>query len=140
MTKPTQRTIKTLKELGFTFEVVERWNSWAQKRIDLFGIGDVLAMREGIGLLMIQTTSGDHHANRRMKALAESRLLTWLRCGGRFEIWSFSKKRSTDILKTGKRTRRKDWELRREEIKADDFSGGHECLIAGVGAGKARAA
>lgn len=29
---------------------------------------------------------------------------------------------------------------KRQRFKADDFAGGHECLIAGDGAGKARAA
>jgi hypothetical protein len=120
MTKPTQRTIAELKQLGFVFQVVEHWNAWARRRVDLFGIGDILAMREGIGLLLIQTTSGDNHAKRRTKAMAEPRLLTWLKCGGRFEIFSWAKRRSTDILVNGKRTRRKDWKLWRQELVLQD--------------------
>lgn len=112
---PTQRTRDELKKLGFTSAIVERWNPHAKVRQDLFGCLDLVAMKEGIGILGIQATSGANHAARRDKAMAEPRLKTWLLCGARFEIWSWSKK--------GARGKRKKWELRRDELFAHDIGG-----------------
>lgn len=107
-TSPTSRTLQELKRLGFAAQVVERWNAFAKKRIDLFGIIDVVAIKPGVGIIGIQATSGTNHAARRTKSLAEPRLRLWLESGGRFEVWSWAKQ--------GARGARKLWELRREEI------------------------
>ncbi len=107
--KPTQRCLKDLKDLGFERQVVERFCIFSKRRIDLFGIIDILAIRPGIGVLGIQVTSGSNHAARRTKACAEPRLKMWLDSGGRFEIWSYAKK--------GARGKRKTWQLFREELK-----------------------
>ena len=112
--KPTQRCIADLKDLGFTYQVVERWNPFAKVRVDLFGVIDVVACMPGVGVLGIQVTSGTNHAARRAKACAEPRLKTWLDSGGRFELWSYAKR--------GERGKRKTWQLRREELKAEDVA------------------
>lgn len=104
---PTARTLKELKELGFEADSVERW--YGGKHHDLLGCLDIVACREGIGILGIQTTTGSNHAARRKKMLAEPRLRAWFAAGGRAEIWSWSKR--------GGRDERKLWQLRREEIK-----------------------
>ena len=114
MTSPTQRTLAEAKKLGFTSQVVEKWNSFARRRIDLFGVIDVVAVMPGVGIVGIQTTSGSCHAARRAKALAEPRLAAWLASGGRFEIWSWGNR--------GERGKRKEWTLRREEIFAGDMT------------------
>jgi hypothetical protein len=93
--------------------VVERFCVYSKRRIDLFGIIDVIAARPGFGVLGVQVTSGSNHAARRTKALAEPRLRTWVGSGGRFELWSYSKK--------GERGKRKLWTLRREELKLVDL-------------------
>lgn len=111
--KPTQRCIETLKELGFQYEVVERWNHYARIRQDLFNVIDIVAVRPGIGILGIQATSGTNHAKRRAKSIAEPLLRGWLESGGRYEVWSWSKR--------GERGKRKVWTLRREEIRVDDL-------------------
>ena len=105
---PTQRAIKDLKELGFTAQVVERWNSYARVHQDLFGCIDIIACKQGVGILGIQVTSGTNHAARRSKAEDEPRIKEWMLSGGRMEIWSYSKR--------GGRGERKRWELRREEL------------------------
>lgn len=105
---PTQRTLQALRKLGFVAAVVERWNPHARVRQDLFGCIDIVAIRDGIGILGIQACAGASHAARRDKAAAEPKLRTWLECGGRFEIWSWAKQ--------GARGKRKTWTLRREEI------------------------
>ena len=42
---PTQRSLKHLRDAGYTVAVVERWNPHARIRQDLFGIFDLLAIR-----------------------------------------------------------------------------------------------
>src|ERR1700676_5404113 len=53
----TVRTLAVLKKEGYTAQVVEYYNQFARRRIDLFGIIDIVALRpdETLG---IQTTSG----------------------------------------------------------------------------------
>jgi hypothetical protein len=101
---PTARTLTALRRSGYVAEVVERWIPGANIRKDLFGIGDVIAVRAGDpGPLLIQCTTADHVSHRRRKALASPGLRTWLAAGGRFELWGWQKR--------GNR-----WEARRENI------------------------
>lgn len=109
---PTQRSLKLARELGFTAAVVERWNPHAKIRQDLFGVIDLLLVKHGIGIVGVQACAGASHAARRAKSLAETKLVEWLHAGGRFEVWSWSKR--------GARGKRKLWEVRREEITKDD--------------------
>lgn len=114
---PTSRTLQELKQLGFTAGVVEqtvRGKGIVFKR-DYLNCIDIIAVREGIGILGIQATSnnGGNHAARKAKALATPALRNWLESGGRFEIWSWAKQ--------GARGERKTWQKRREEIRLDDL-------------------
>jgi hypothetical protein len=111
--KPTAKTLERLREMGFEAGVVERRNRFSNKTLDLFGCIDIVAVYPGVGVLGIQATSGTNHAARRTKSIAEPRLRTWLLSGGRFEIWSWSKK--------GPRGKRKLWTLRRDEVVLDDL-------------------
>lgn len=88
---PTQRALKKLRDTGFTSQVVERWNFFAKRRVDLFGIIDVIAMRQDFGILGVQATSGSNHIARVNKSMAEPRLKEWLLSGGFYECWSFRK-------------------------------------------------
>ena len=104
---PTGRTLNELRRDGFTAAVVESWIPRLNVRRDLFGVGDVLAVRPG-ECLLIQCTSGDHHANRVTKAKAEIRLRAWLGSGSRFEVWSWSKRDDR-------------WEVRKTPLVIDDI-------------------
>lgn len=107
---PTQRTLQQLRREGWQAAVVEKWIPQAKRRLDLFGIGDVLAIRDGETLL-VQATSASNHAARRTKALESDVLPLWLAGPGRsFEVWSWSKR--------GPRGGRKTWEVRRERLTA----------------------
>lgn len=53
---PTQRTLAYLRKNGYYATVVEKWNSHARIRQDLFGIIDVLAVGKGI-TIGVQCTS-----------------------------------------------------------------------------------
>jgi len=113
-TSPTQRTMAELKDIGFAAGIVEkRVPKRPNITIDLFNCIDIVAIKEGVGILGVQATTGPNHAARRAKAVAEPRLKTWLLCGGRFEIWSWSKK--------GACGKRKLWALRRDELFAHDI-------------------
>ena len=70
---PTQRSLALLREQGYLCEVVERWNPWAKVRQDLFGIGDILAIKDEETLL-VQTTSRSN-LNARVKKISESEML-----------------------------------------------------------------
>ena len=114
---PTQRALKDLRDFGFTAAVVERFNRFAGQhgcRQDLFGIADILAVREGFGVLFLQVTSGAHHADHLAKIRAEPRLAAVLAAGGRVELWSYRKLCMRNAA--GKRMKVKRYELRREEI------------------------
>lgn len=113
MSTPTQRTIALLRKSGWTVAIVERWVPHARKKIDLFGLIDILAIRPG-QVMGVQTTSGSNHAAHVSKALAEPRLKRWLEAGGRFVIWSWSKK--------GARGKRKLWTVRKQEIKLNELA------------------
>jgi len=63
MSSPTQRSLKVLRDRGYPLvQVTERWNGFARKRVDLFGIVDVLAV--GADIVAVQTTSGSNLAAR----------------------------------------------------------------------------
>jgi len=43
-TPATQLTLREMRKRGYTCEVVEHWNSFTQRRNDLFGFIDVLCL------------------------------------------------------------------------------------------------
>lgn len=92
---------------------MEHYNYFTKRRHDLLGVIDIIALDGGI--VGIQTTSGANHAARRAKALAEPRLRQWIAAGGRFALWSWSKR--------GPAGKRKRWELRVEQITEEMFGG-----------------
>lgn len=107
---PTQRTLKWLRNQGYTVAVVERWNPYAKVRQDLFGFIDLVAIRAGEnGVLAVQCTSGANHALRRNKIAEIPLAQTWLDVGCRIQIISWSKR--------GPRGKRKEWTIRVEDVE-----------------------
>jgi len=85
MSSPTQRSLKWLRERGFRAQVVERWNQYAMRRIDLFGVGDIVAV--GGKIILLQTTSGGGLTARIKKCREEDHaraIREWIRAGGLF--------------------------------------------------------
>ena len=113
MSSPTSRSLEYYRKLGFTCQVVERFNRFSNTRLDLFGFIDIVAMKPGVGIVGIQATSGSHHSDRVRKSTVEKGelLRQWLESGGRFEVISFAKR--------GERGKAKRWTARREEITID---------------------
>lgn len=108
---PTQRALAHIRKLGHTAQVVERFCAFSKRRIDLFGFIDIVYL-DGTNIVGVQVTSGDHHAHRREKILAEPKALAWIKHGGKIEVWSFSKR--------GERGKAKRWTLRCERIHPEE--------------------
>jgi hypothetical protein len=77
---PTGRSLAHLRDAGYVAEVVERWIPGANVRRDLFGFGDLLAIRAG-EVLLVQVTTGDHVAHRLAK-IAEAEHVGAVRAAG----------------------------------------------------------
>ena len=76
---PTQRTLAYLREEGYTCAIVERWNSHARIRQDLFGFIDILAIKPGETLAVQCTSTG---VAERVKKIQESEYLPKVREAG----------------------------------------------------------
>lgn len=109
-TSPTQRSLKKLREEGCDIvQVVERWCTFSNRRIDLFGIIDVLAIK-GNETIAIQTTSGSG-VSARIKKIEDSPALEYIRAAG----WTFHVHgwRKVKVKRGGKAMR---WECRVVDI------------------------
>lgn len=91
MTSPTQRSLALLRKEGYTAAVVERWNSHARIRQDLFGIVDVLALGDGV-VLGVQATSDSNVAARVTKISEHENTPALRKAGIRLEVWGWRKK------------------------------------------------
>lgn len=90
MTTPTARTLAKLRKEGWRPWVVEKWNSHTKTRLDLYNIGDVLAIR-GTETLLVQATSYSN-VSQRVKKIAESEHIAAIReAGWRVECWGWHK-------------------------------------------------
>jgi hypothetical protein len=103
-------------------EKVEYWNSFAKKRHDLFGFGDILVGGPDAGFVIVQVTTRKQMSARRRKILGKlqvgdrnpqssadyrvSCLLSWLRAGGRVLVqgWDQPEGRGTRWMLT-------EWEI-----------------------------
>lgn len=102
---PLARSLRWLKENGYTAQKVEHWNSWAKRRVDLFGFVDILAMREDErGVTAIQVTTRSNASKRESKLRGIGAVWLFLRCGNRIYIHAWAK--------CGARGKRKTWQLK----------------------------
>ena len=104
---PIELSLRHFRRLGFVAEKVERWNGFAMRRQDLFGFGDILAMRAGFPHLLVQATTCSNISARLKKARALPQrevLEVWIASGGAVVIQGWRK--------FGQRGGRKLWTLR----------------------------
>lgn len=114
MSSPTQRSKHYAESLGYTVAIVEKWNMHARIRQDLYGFGDLLCMKEGSVLILIQATSTGNMSSRIKKINTLPAAWTWITTGNRLEVWGWSKK--------GKAGTRKKYELKRHIITGMDLA------------------
>lgn len=109
---PTQKTLAWCEEHEFSAQVVERWNSFVKRRIDLFGFLDLIYItgKSGSGVTGVQCCITGDISKRRNKILAlhleKDIIRTWLLSGNSIEIHGWAKR--------GARGKRKLWTLVRE--------------------------
>lgn len=77
---PTQRSLAYLRAQGYTVAIVEHWNAYARIRQDLFGIVDLLALRDD-ETLAVQTTSAAN-VSARVTKIDESEHIAAIRKAG----------------------------------------------------------
>lgn len=80
MNSPTQRSLAYLRSQGYECAVVERWNSHARIRQDLFGFIDLLALGQGL-TLAVQISTASSMSCRRAKILQNQNLPVLMAAG-----------------------------------------------------------
>lgn len=116
-TSPTQRSLKSLREAGWTVAKVEYWNSFCKRRVDVWKFGDLLACKPNERPTLIQTTSGDNVSHRIQKAKENAGpLVAWLLSGGRLVVHGWAKR--------GGRGEAKHWTLREVNLSVADLTEG----------------
>lgn len=114
MRGPTQRSLKLLRDQGYTVYIVETFNVYAKKRNDLFGFIDIAAIHPNRrGVLGIQTTTGSHLANRITKAESLAAYNVWLASGNAVEFHGWAKK--------GPRGKMKRWQCNIHRVDLSEF-------------------
>lgn len=122
--EPVKRTLKALREEGWTADVAERWIAFPWKkpgepgppgvRKDLFGYVDVVAYRPLHGVLFVQASPETGQVSKHVaKLLSENsvEIARGLRSGIRIEIHGWGLK--------GERGKRKVWTRRRVAFGID---------------------
>jgi len=108
---PTSRSLKYLRDNGYTCQTVEKFIVWTKRRLDLFGCIDIVAIKEGVtGVLGVQATTdtGGQMSKHYKKAIKIPELKIWLLAGNRFILQCWALK--------GKAGKRKTYQLREKEI------------------------
>jgi len=119
--RPTQRTIRELKNNGRVCATVEKWNPHVGPhgiRQDLFGIIDVLALDPEKGVVGIQCCAGSGFSNHLKKITEERAQETqdWLETPGTsLELWAWRK------VKKVRGGRAVVWRPRIKEITLEDL-------------------
>lgn len=114
--KPMVRSLAWCRGRGMIPWIVEKSIPFKGIKIDLFNFGDILAIEPGrAGSLIIQTTTGDHLAERLEKIMDVEKItacaVAWLRAGNRIRLHGWRK--------IGPRGKRKMWALREIELLLD---------------------
>lgn len=115
--KPTQRSLKYLRDNGWTVCIVEKWipprgTMKFGVRIDAFGFGDLLACKESeydCHIALVQTTDHTSFSKHKLKILAIPEFQKWKEAGGMVFLHGWRKG-----PKDGVRSARKVWILREE--------------------------
>jgi len=90
---PTARSLKSLRDDGWAAQVVERFCPYSRRRIDLFGVIDIVAIHpDRSGVLGIQATTAANQAARMKKCLASEEARIWINAGNGLEVWGWAKK------------------------------------------------
>jgi hypothetical protein len=85
-----QRSLKNLRDRGYLVAIVEHWNQYAKIRQDLFGVIDLLALKDG-ETLAVQCTDASN-MSKRISKIADSENTPIMRgAGWRIEVHGWTK-------------------------------------------------
>lgn len=110
---PTQRSLQECKRRGWPAYVTEKRIPKVHILKDAFGFGDILAIDDQPGSVLIQCSSSDHTADRTAKILSIPTAKLWLERGNRILVWGWAKQ--------GPAGKRKLWRLKERAISVSDF-------------------
>lgn len=117
---PTSRTLKLLRGMGHLCQIVERWNSFAKVRQDLFDVIDIVSLDVDVpGVLGVQCCAAASHANRLSKVLASDKAYKWVKAENRLWVVSWGKR--------GARGAAKKWEPRIDHVTIGMFAEASTC-------------
>lgn len=92
MRSPTQKSLKLLRERGYSVFITEHYNAFAKVRVDLYGFIDIVGLHpKERGILGIQTTTGTNLSARIKKAQGIKQYWLWLSCGNDVEFHGWRK-------------------------------------------------
>ncbi len=114
---PTARSLAECRKRGWWACVVERWVAQTRIRVDAFGFGDILALDEQPGALLIQATTTANAASR-VRKIRDQRAKAaraWLGAGNRIAVWGWALR--------GKAGKRKLWTLKVYDVTFDMLEG-----------------
>jgi hypothetical protein len=101
MRSPTALALTRLRRLGFIADTVEKWIPRVNRKRDLFGFGDILAMHaRDRCILIVQATTAAHAGDRLRKARSRPELALWLRAGGQFQVWGWVRRKRRWVAKS----------------------------------------
>src|SRR5262249_31734283 len=93
MPSPTALTLRSLRQAGYTADVVERFIAAVNIRRDLFHCIDVVGVhRAEVGVLRVQTTTLGSLPARVKKARQCPELHVWLAAGNAFEVHGWERR------------------------------------------------
>jgi hypothetical protein len=109
MNSPTQRSLKLLRDNGYTAAITEHFNSFIKIRQDLFGFIDIIAIRSDLrGVLGVQTTTKANMPARIEKISHIEAHKVWLEAGNKINVHGWRK--------LGKKGKRKLWQVDVREL------------------------
>ena len=89
---PTQRSLEHMRSLGYVCQVVERWNPFAKRRIDLFSCVDILCLGPDGDTVGIQATSHSNVSSRVTKIANSEHVGAIRKCGWRLLVHGWGKR------------------------------------------------
>lgn len=105
--------MKLLRERGFECGIVERFNSFTKQRFDLFGIIDLIAIKEHT-IVGVQSC-GSAYSEHMKKMLASDKAIDWLEAGGELMLIGWRK------IKKVRGGKAMVWKPREYHFKFDDW-------------------
>ena len=106
MSSPYERTKAELVKMGYEVGRTEHFNTFVKIRQDLFNCIDLIGLKKGSPLLLIQCTTGDNASKRIEKMRDKAAIIA--STGSTVEMWAWRK--------VGDRGKRKLWAVRRERF------------------------